>query len=54
VSLGDLLGPEFKRSPSEMFSIDGFHPSAAGYAAAAACGAAQHLRRARLLAGRRH
>jgi lysophospholipase L1-like esterase len=36
VSLGDLLGPEFKRSPSEMFSIDGFHPSAAGYAAAAA------------------
>jgi lysophospholipase L1-like esterase len=36
VSLGDLLGPEFARSPGEMFSDDRFHPSAAGYAAAAA------------------
>lgn len=36
VSLGDLLGPEFKRSPGEMFSADRFHPSGAGYAAAAA------------------
>ena len=36
VSLGDLLGPEFARSPHEMFSKDRFHPSAAGYARAAA------------------
>ena len=36
VSLGDLLGPEFRRSPGEMFSADRFHPSSAGYAAAAA------------------
>ncbi len=36
VSLGDLLGPEFAGSPSEMFSKDRFHPSAAGYARAAA------------------
>lgn len=36
VSLGDLLGPEFRRVPHEMFSADRFHPSAAGYAAAAA------------------
>jgi hypothetical protein len=36
VSLGDLLGPEFRRVPAEMFSIDRFHPSSAGYAAAAA------------------
>lgn len=36
VSLGDLLGPEFARSPHEMFSRDRFHPSAAGYARAAA------------------
>lgn len=36
VSLGDLLGPEFAASPGEMFSKDRFHPSAAGYARAAA------------------
>ena len=36
VSLGDLLGPEFAQSPHEMFSKDRFHPSAAGYARAAA------------------
>lgn len=36
VSLGDLLGPEFRRSPGEMFSADRFHPSGAGYAHAAA------------------
>ncbi len=36
VSLGDLLGPEFRRSPGEMFSADRFHPSSTGYAAAAA------------------
>lgn len=36
VSLGDLLGPEFAARPLEMFSIDRFHPSANGYARAAA------------------
>ena len=36
VSLGDLLGEEFRRVPHEMFSADRFHPSSAGYAAAAA------------------
>jgi lysophospholipase L1-like esterase len=36
VSLGDLLGPEFAARPREMFSADRFHPSAAGYARAAA------------------
>ena len=36
VSLGDLLGPEFDERPHEMFSSDRFHPSAAGYARAAA------------------
>jgi hypothetical protein len=35
VSLGDILGPEFAARPGEMFSTDRFHPSAAGYAAAA-------------------
>ena len=35
VSLGDVLGPAFA-SDRSMFSIDEFHPSAAGYAAAAA------------------
>lgn len=35
VSLGDLLGPEFAAHPTEMFSADRFHPSAAGYAKAA-------------------
>ena len=36
VSLGDLLGEEFEGAPHEMFSRDRFHPSAAGYARAAA------------------
>lgn len=36
VSLGDVLGPEFAASPKEMFGPDRFHPSAAGYASAAA------------------
>ncbi|NHA68371.1 SGNH/GDSL hydrolase family protein [Phycicoccus flavus] len=36
VSLGDLLGPEFAAAPLEMFSKDRFHPSAVGYARAAA------------------
>ncbi|KGN32821.1 GDSL family lipase [Knoellia sinensis KCTC 19936] len=36
VSLGDLLGKEFAASPRTMFSEDRFHPSAAGYARAAA------------------
>ncbi|NHC45831.1 SGNH/GDSL hydrolase family protein [Motilibacter sp. K478] len=35
VSLGDLLGPEFAARPLEMFGPDRFHPSAAGYRAAA-------------------
>lgn len=35
VSLGDLLGPEFAARPGEMFGPDRFHPSAAGYRAAA-------------------
>ena len=34
VSLGDVLGPEFAARPTELFSHDRFHPSAAGYAAA--------------------
>jgi lysophospholipase L1-like esterase len=36
VSLGDLLGPTFYSHPERMFSYDRFHPSAEGYAAAAA------------------
>jgi lysophospholipase L1-like esterase len=36
VSLGPILGPEFRAAPSDMFAVDRFHPSAAGYAAAAA------------------
>ncbi len=36
VSLGDILGPEFDARPAELFSPDRFHPSAEGYAAAAA------------------
>jgi len=36
VSLGDILGPEFDARPEELFSPDRFHPSAEGYAAAAA------------------
>ena len=35
VSLGDLLGPEFETRADEMFGPDRFHPSPAGYAAAA-------------------
>lgn len=35
VSLGDILGPEFAARPKEMFAADRFHPSAAGYRAAA-------------------
>lgn len=33
VSLGSILGPEFAASPTLLFGSDGFHPSAAGYAA---------------------
>jgi lysophospholipase L1-like esterase len=36
VSLGDLLGPRFAAEPLRMFGTDRFHPSADGYAAAAA------------------
>jgi lysophospholipase L1-like esterase len=36
VSLGDLLGPRFSAEPTRMFSWDHFHPSADGYAVAAA------------------
>jgi lysophospholipase L1-like esterase len=36
VSLGDLLGPRFAAEPHRMFGVDRFHPSADGYAAAAA------------------
>ncbi len=36
VSLATLLGAEFEASPRELFSQDGFHPSAAGYARCAA------------------
>lgn len=36
VSLGDLLGREFAADPHSMFSADRYHPSARGYAAAAA------------------
>ncbi|CNF25789.1 lipolytic enzyme%2C G-D-S-L [Mycobacterium tuberculosis] len=36
VSLGDLLGREFAADPLSMFSEDRYHPSARGYAAAAA------------------
>jgi lysophospholipase L1-like esterase len=32
VSLGSILGPEFKQLPSLLFGPDRFHPSAAGYA----------------------
>lgn len=35
VSLGDILSPEFAARPREMFAADRFHPSAAGYRAAA-------------------
>jgi lysophospholipase L1-like esterase len=36
VSLADLLGPRFAAEPLRMFGSDRFHPSADGYAAAAA------------------
>ena len=36
VPLGDLLAPHFRTNPTRMFSHDGYHPSAAGYALAAA------------------
>ena len=36
VSLGDLLGPRFAAEPTRMFAWDRFHPSAEGYAIAAA------------------
>ncbi|QFG24755.1 SGNH/GDSL hydrolase family protein [Actinomadura sp. WMMB 499] len=36
VSIGDLLGREFAADPHTMFSADRYHPSARGYAAAAA------------------
>ncbi|MEV6299453.1 SGNH/GDSL hydrolase family protein [Actinoplanes sp. NPDC051861] len=36
VSLGNLLGPMFEADPVRMFSSDRFHPSAEGYARAAA------------------
>lgn len=36
VSLADQLGPEFEANPHEMFGVDRFHPSSAGYASAAA------------------
>ncbi|MBQ0902977.1 SGNH/GDSL hydrolase family protein [Micromonospora sp. U21] len=36
VSLGDLLGPRFVAEPHRMFAWDRFHPSAEGYAVAAA------------------
>ena len=36
VALGSLLGPEFSAAPAELFGPDRFHPSATGYASAAA------------------
>jgi lysophospholipase L1-like esterase len=36
VGLGDILSPEFMARPNDLFSPDRFHPSAAGYEAAAA------------------
>ncbi len=36
VPLADLLSPQFRSRPAELFSADNFHPNAAGYAAAAA------------------
>lgn len=35
VSLGSILGPEFDAAPTVFFGPDRFHPSAAGYSAAA-------------------
>ena len=31
MSLADVVGPFFVTNPEEMFSLDRFHPSAAGY-----------------------
>lgn len=36
VTLGSIIGPEFSAAPGDMFAVDRFHPSAAGYAAVAA------------------
>ena len=52
VSLGSVLGPAFA-SDRSMFSVDEFHPSAAGYAQAAAVLLPSVRRRRRRLAGRR-
>ncbi|MEU4842544.1 SGNH/GDSL hydrolase family protein [Nocardia testacea] len=35
VAMGDLLGKDFRAAPEQLFSADGFHPSAEGYALAA-------------------
>ncbi|MGW5384765.1 SGNH/GDSL hydrolase family protein [Nocardia sp. NPDC003963] len=35
VAMGDLLSKDFRSAPEQLFSADGFHPSAAGYALAA-------------------
>ena len=35
VPLADLLAPDFRQAPEVLFSDDGYHPSAAGYALAA-------------------
>ena len=35
VPFSDLLAPEFRRAPEQLFSQDMFHPSGAGYALAA-------------------
>ncbi|WP_328388147.1 SGNH/GDSL hydrolase family protein [Nocardia sp. NBC_00416] len=35
VAMGDLLSKDFRAAPEQLFSADGFHPSAAGYALAA-------------------
>ncbi len=36
VSLGDLLGPDFRARPDEMFAADRYHPSTTGYSRVAA------------------
>lgn len=35
VPLADLLTPEFRKAPTELFAPDGYHPSGAGYGLAA-------------------
>ncbi|MEV0109874.1 SGNH/GDSL hydrolase family protein [Nocardia sp. NPDC050799] len=35
VAMGDLIGKDFRAAPEQLFSADGFHPSADGYALAA-------------------